>query len=188
MAARIAHTLQHSGIRAVLTGGACASLYSRGAYQSSDLDFILQSAITQERLDQVMASIGFHRDTDHYTHPATIFFVEFPAGPLGIGRDIRIRPVLHRIGKEGVWTLSATDSCRDRLAAFYHWKDRQSLNVAVIIARRNDVDLEAIRRWSGRESSLDGFDEFLALLGSRRGARHDRKGRPKPSPAASRRR
>ena len=135
-----------------------------------------------------MASIGFHRDTDHYTHPATIFFVEFPAGPLGIGRDIRIRPVLHRIGKEEVWTLSATDSCRDRLAAFYHWKDRQSLDVAVIIARRNDVDLEAIRRWSRRESSLDGFDEFLALLGSRGGARHDRKGRPKPSRASSRRR
>lgn len=65
--------------------------------------------------------------------------------------------------------LSPTDSCRDRLAAFYHWNDRQSLEVAVAIARRNRVNMAAIRRWSIAEGAARGFDEFLAeLKGARR--------------------
>ena len=60
--------------------------------------------------------------------------------------------------------LSPTDACRDRLAAFYHWHDRQSLGVAVSIAVRNRVKLAAIRRWSVGEGMKHGFDEFLDEL------------------------
>lgn len=35
--------LRRAGIRAVLTGGACANLYSGGAYESVDADFVLIS-------------------------------------------------------------------------------------------------------------------------------------------------
>ena len=42
----VAQALARAKIRAVLTGGACATIYSKGEYQSSDLDFVLQSAIT----------------------------------------------------------------------------------------------------------------------------------------------
>jgi len=66
-------------------------------------------------------------------------------------------------------TLSATDSCRDRLAAFYHWNDRQSLDVAVQVASRSRVDLALIRRWSAREGFGDRFAEFTAELRRRRG-------------------
>jgi hypothetical protein len=64
------------------------------------------------------------------------FFVEFPVGPLGIGRDLAVKPVQIRIGggARRIRALSATDCCRDRLAAFYHWNDRQSLDAAVDIA------------------------------------------------------
>jgi hypothetical protein len=57
--------------------------------------------------------------------------------------------------------LSPTDSCRDRLAAFYHWRDRQSLRLAVAVARHQAVDLEAIRKWSRAEGSLAEYEEFL---------------------------
>ena len=160
----VASALARSKIRAVLTGGACASLYSKGKYQSSDLDFILQSAVTSKELDAVMEAIGFRRTGNHYEHPRTAFFVEFPAGPLGIGADIDVRPVVYRIGRVGVRVLSATDSCRDRLAAFYHWNDRQSLITAVHIARNRKVDLKAIRAWSEREDASDKFSEFLGIL------------------------
>jgi len=164
VAAVVAKALQRSGIRAVLTGGACASLHSGGAYQSSDLDFVLQSAVTTRDLDAAMKSIGFSRIGSHYEHPRTAFFVEFPAGPLGIGADLDVRPVVYRVGKTGVRLLSATDSCRDRLAAFYHWNDRQSLNTAVQIARHRRIDLKAVRAWSRREGALDAFSEFLRSL------------------------
>lgn len=114
VAASVAEVLARSKIRAVLTGGACATFYTGGHYQSYDLDFVLQSATTPRQLDAVMETIGFRRAGRHYRHPGTKFFVEFPAGPLGIGADIGIRPVTYKIGKIGVRALSATDSCRDR--------------------------------------------------------------------------
>ena len=167
VAACVARALSRARIRAVLTGGACATIYSKGEYQSSDIDFILQSAVTHQELDDVMKSIGFRRTGNHYEHSRTAFFVEFPAGPLGIGADIDVQPVVYRMEGIGVRLLSPTDSCRDRLAAFYHWNDRQSLNTAVQIANHSDVDLKAVRAWSRREDASDKFSEFLRALGKR---------------------
>lgn len=168
VARRVALALEGEGIRAVLTGGACASFYSGGAYQSSDLDFVLLSSVDEERLRRAMASVGFLPRARHFVHPQLPFFVEFPKGPLAIGRDIHVEPVRFAIRGAGVPALSATDSCRDRLAAFYHWNDRSSLRAAVSIARRNRVDLRLIRRWSEGEEALVAFGEFARLLKGKR--------------------
>ncbi len=116
-----------------------------------------------------MKGIGFRRVGDHYEHPRVRFLVEFPAGPLGIGGDLDIRPVTFRIGKVGVKALSATDSCRDRLAAFYHWNDRQSLATAVLICRRSKVNIRVIERWSTLDGATDKFQAFLDSLSRHRG-------------------
>ncbi|MBI4241858.1 MAG: hypothetical protein HY613_09085 [Candidatus Rokubacteria bacterium] len=171
----VAIALQSAGIRAVLTGGACASLYSRGGYKSSDLDFVIQNAVSEAQLDDAMAGAGFRRVGNQYEHPDAPFFVEFPAGPLGIGHDLHIHPVKYPIRRTVICALSATDSCRDRLAAFYHWNDRQALRAAVAIARRHRVDLQCIRRWSAREGALAKHAEFMAEL--RRGTVRVRSGR-----------
>ena len=168
VAACVADALSRAKIRAVLTGGACAVLYTGGEYQSSDLDFILQSAVKPGTLDAVMSTVDFRRSGNHYVHPRAPFIVEFPAGPLGIGTDIDIRPVVTRIRGIAVRVLSPTDSCRDRLAAFFHWNDRQSLNVAVQIARRRRVNIPAIRAWSAKEGASDKFSEFHEILEQRK--------------------
>ena len=90
VAAVVSDALSRAGIRAVLTGGACATIYSGGAYQSEDLDLILQSSPTQKELD------------------------------LSIGSDLSVEPAEMPIGGVSVLLLSPTDSCRDRLAAYYH--------------------------------------------------------------------
>ncbi len=167
MAAEVAQALAAAGVKAVLTGGACAALHTQGEYQSSDLDFVLQSAATQRQLDAAMRTVDFRRRTGRYEHPEAQFFVVFPPGPLGLGADITIRPVDYAIGKVRVKLLSPTDSCRDRLAAFYHWNDRQSLESAVKIARFHKVNLRTIREWSSREGASAGFSEFRQVLGSR---------------------
>jgi hypothetical protein len=183
VAAAIADTLRKARIRAVLTGGACATIYSGGEYQSEDLDLILQFSPTQRALDEAMAKAGFIRRVDYYEHPDTQFFVEFPRGPLSIGSDTSVEPAELPVAGVRVVLLSATDSCRDRLAAFYHWKDRQSLQTAVAIAARHPVDLEGIRSWSVREGASRGFEEFMGDLrvarAARRRASHPR--RPKRS-------
>jgi len=129
VAAAAAGALRSEGIQAVLTGGACAALYSEGAYHSKDLDFIVVGHATRAGMNTAMASIGpVTRSTPH-------------------GR---------------ILMLSATDSCRDRLAAFYHWRDRQSLTVAAWIAARNRVNLGVLRRWSTAEAMVEQFGEFVA--------------------------
>ena len=158
----VATALKSADIRAVLTGGACASLYTRGGYKSSDLDFIIQNAVSGKQLDRAMASIGFRRVGNQYEHPDAPFFVEFPTGPLGIGSDLRIQPVEYRIKGTVVSALSAADSCRDRLVAFYHWNDRQALRVAVSIALRHRVKLISIRQWSEHEGARSKYEEFIS--------------------------
>ena len=164
VAVAVGDALRRHGIRAVLTGGACASLYTRGAYQSRDMDFIVAGAVTQPGLDRAMASVGFHRSGDRYVHAQVLFYVEFPRGPLAIGDDYQIVPVTRSTAAGQALVLSATDSCRDRLAAFYHWNDRQSLDVAVSIARRNRIDLARVRRWSAKEGFTSRFVEFRTEL------------------------
>ena len=55
--------LDRHGVKAVLTGGACASIHSAGAYTSLDLDFVVTSQTTQQTLDTALADIGFSRMT-----------------------------------------------------------------------------------------------------------------------------
>jgi hypothetical protein len=176
VAGAVGAALADHGIRAVLTGGACASLYTRGRYQSRDMDFIVTGSPTQALLDAALAALGFVRKGDRYVHPRVPFYVEFPRGPLAIGNDYRIRPV-QRVAHGRRWlALSATDSCRDRLAAFYHWNDRQSLRVAVQIARAQRIILADIRRWSVAEGFSQRFDEFLADVRTARTRRRPARG------------
>jgi hypothetical protein len=181
VAAAVGSALERAGIRAVLTGGGCATIYTKGEYQSEDLDFVLQSSTSQSLLDQAMASIGFQRRGDRYHHPKSRFFVEFPLGPLGIGRDLDLKPLPLKIGQTRILALSATDSCRDRLAAFFFWNDRQSLETAVQIALRKTVDLKAVSAWAISEGMADRLEEFTRALASARGEKPKRR-RPRRKP------
>lgn len=171
VARHVADALGAAGIPAVLTGGACASLLTEGTYQSYDLDFVVRGEIRASGLDSAMASIGFIREGSRYVHPRVRFFVEFLPGPLAIGMDHQIRPVELKIEGTVLLALSATDSCRDRLAAFYFWQDRQSLRTAVEIALRHKVNYRAIREWSLRERRPREYDEFRHEVAQARKAR-----------------
>jgi hypothetical protein len=180
MAIVVGDALRRHGVRAILTGGACASLHTAGAYSSVDMDYIVTGPVSQPQLDKAMATVGFRRRGDRYVNPEVAFYVEFPRGPLAIGNDYRVKPIVERLGRARSLVLSPTDSCRDRLAAFYHWGDRQSLAVAVMIARRHRVNLARVRRWSEAEGAKAGFAEFLAQLrrARRRRGRRKRQGAP----------
>jgi hypothetical protein len=160
----VGDALRRAGIHAVLTGGACAHLYTAGRHQSVDADFIVGSPASRAEVDLAMRKVGFVRKGDRYVNARSRYYVEFPRGPLAIGNDYRIRPVEWKTAHGRTLILSATDSCRDRLAAFYHWGDRQSLRVAVRIAAAHRVSLAKIRRWSIAEDARDGFEQFANEL------------------------
>jgi hypothetical protein len=170
----VAATLDRVSIRAVLTGGSAATVYSAGAYTSEDVDFVLASPIEGSQLQAALASIGFERSaTDGmFAHPRTKFTIDFPKGPLAVGGDyIRETAILENDGMQ-LHILTPTDCVLDRLGHFYHWKDYTALNAAVAVARlrRQEIDLDRLRDWTERESAPGGYDhrpkfeEFLRRL------------------------
>ena len=60
--------------------------------------------------------------------------------------------------------LSATDCVKDRLDNFYHWKDRQCLDQAIMVATDAEVDIEEVERWSRHEGMTEEFERIKELL------------------------
>ena len=129
---------------------------------------MLTGRVARADLDRAMASVGFAREGNRYVHPGSDFWVEFPRGPLAVGADLDVEVIEWRARAGRALALSPTDSCRDRLAAFFHWNDRQCLEVAVAIASRHEIDLDRIRRWSAGEGHAARFGEFRRELARRR--------------------
>jgi len=171
VALTVGDALRGSGIHGVLTGGACVSLYTRGPYHSTGVDFVLSGVVHRDELDEALATVGFQRSGDRYDHPTTLLYVEFPPGPLAIGGDLEIKPVEIRRARLRTLALSATDCCRDRLAAYYHWNDRQSLRAAVLVALVNRMQIRRIEEWSRGEGAGSRFEEFREELKQARNRR-----------------
>ena len=164
LAAFVCEHLRQCDIPVVLVGGGCVSIYSENAYQTADLDFVERYHTRRAALRKALADIGFMEKDRYFVHPEAAWFLEFPTGPLAIG-DGPVHELNELKTDAGVLTLlTPTDCIKDRLAAWFHWKDRQALQQAVWVARRHAFDREAVRAWSLREGMADEFAGFLAAL------------------------
>jgi hypothetical protein len=120
-----------------------------------DLDLIDLLHTTRRQLRQVLAEIGFTE-------------LEFPSGPLAVGNEpvskideIHLETGILRL-------LSPTDCVKDRLAAFYHWNDRQCLQQALWVALEHGVDWNEIDRWSRREGAVEKLEVFRKMIENER--------------------
>lgn len=164
--------LKARGIEVTLSGGACVSIYSENAYQSGDLDFIRQITVSFESVSTAMIELGFRREGRHFVHPESAFFVEFPAPPLTVGkespREVKEYILESARGRIAVRMLSPTDCVKDRLCQFFHWKDRQALDQALLVAMSQKVDLAEIERWARNEGMKEKCAEFMDALSRKR--------------------
>jgi hypothetical protein len=160
LAAFICTYLKKCKIDCVLTGGACVSIYTNNKYASFDLDFIDRIDTPRKIIKNALLKIGFTEKNRYFVHPDTKFFVEFPAGPLSVGYE-RVNKVDEIVFKTGRLTLlTPTDCIKDRLAAYYHWDDLQSLEQAVLVAKEKKINITVIRKWSKNENQSDKFNIF----------------------------
>ncbi len=163
MAAEICQHLHDRGIEAILTGGAVVSIYSDDRYLSADLDFITLSRM--DAIEQALTEIGFIRYPGRYfSHPDKDMLIEFPPGPLSIGDAPVSSTGKMQVGEWTLNLLTPTQCVMDRLAAYYHWDDEQSLEQALLVASMNEVSFEEIRAWSIRESMTDKYNAFRDRL------------------------
>ena len=107
--------LDRVGLRVVLTGGSAATVYAAEDYLSRDLDFIIQYGHGKSNPSRILSHLGYTPEGDVYTHQQSPFTLEFPPGPLSVGRDLIDSWDTIREGDQVLHILSPTDCCRDRL-------------------------------------------------------------------------
>jgi len=166
LAGLIGSHLASEGIDVTLVGGTCVSIYSDNLYQSDDLDFVDRSYAPSKHLKAAMAQLGFKPIGRYYDHGNCSFLVEFPPGPLPVG-DQPIRQWVTLTTPLGTFSLITAEDCiKDRLAAFFHWGDRQALQQALWVAKdpQGEYDLAAIKAWSEDEGESTKRDEFISFL------------------------
>jgi hypothetical protein len=164
LAAYIDSHLREYGIDVVLSGGACVAIYSDYKYVSKDLDFISRFTINRTKVDSAMKELGFERSGKYYYHHHTPYFVEFISGPPSVGQDPIEEIQEIKMATGIIRIISPTDSVKDRLAAFYHWGDRQSLEQAILVSRSNFIDIDKVESWSLREGKMAEFEEYKRRL------------------------
>jgi hypothetical protein len=164
VAGLVCETLLKAGITTTLSGGGCVAIWSEGKYVSLDLDFIEEGPVPRRKLKAALAELGFLEEHRYFVHPDTQFFIEFPTGPLTVG-DERVEKVAIRNTVTGrLRLLSPTDCVKDRLAAYFHWDDRQALTQAVLVAEAQPIDMDDLRRWAKAEGATKKLIDFEKAL------------------------
>jgi hypothetical protein len=164
LAAYVSSHIARHGITVTLTGGACVSIHTDGAFISYDLDFIEQITAGRRKLKRLLSEIGFSEHNRYFRHPETEFFLEFPAGPLAVGKEPP-SSVIQLTFETGTFNiLSPTDCIKDRLAGYFYWDDRQCLEQALDVAKNNQVDIKEIKRWAINEDQEKKLKNFLQQL------------------------
>jgi hypothetical protein len=159
LAAIVSEKLRAKEIDSLVVGGACVSIYTCGRYQSSDIDFISHSTLKQ--IATALNELGFsRRHSRHFVRKDCPFFIEFVSPPAAIGRE-PIKDTHELTTKFGnLILLTPTDCVKDRLAAFFHWNDPQSLEQALMVAQSQDIDMKEVKRWALKEGYPDKYRVF----------------------------
>ena len=161
----VASHLAKNGIDTILVGGAVVSVYSEGAYRSGDLDLVLLTYLS-DSLPRIMSEIDFKVTAGrHYKHPkCQHLMVDFASGPPGIGEDTRIKPAEVKVGRQKIYLYSPTDCIRDRLASYIHFKARECLDQAALVARSHPFDRKKVKAWCAGEGAASAYEELLAKI------------------------
>lgn len=163
LAALISEKLRGGGVDSILVGGACVSIYTKNKYQSFDLDFVTHAAIKE--VTTLLAELGFQRESSrHFIRRDCPFFLEFVAPPAAVGNE-PLKGEKKLKAKFGTIVLmTPTDSVKDRLAAYYHWNDRQALEQAIMVAESQKINFHEVKRWSEKEGYIGKYRQFIKRL------------------------
>jgi hypothetical protein len=162
-AAAVVKCLDDDGISCILVGGSCVSIYTDEKHHSKDLDFI--SPYSVAAITTSLAKIGFTKDGRYFVHKDAQFYVEFPSGPPAIGNEVPVEPEGKvKVNDVTLRLYSPTQCVMDRLAAWFHWNDRNSLLQAIWVAELHPISIQKIKKWAKNENESEKLEEFIELL------------------------
>lgn len=160
LAAIVAEHLQRRNIEVVLVGGLAVEIYTENRYLTQDIDLVNTNYQSSKLLNNAMAELGFFKQGRVYVNATTEIVVEFPAAPLSVGDEIIIGISHIQVADKNLPILTVTDVIKDRLSAYLHWQDRQSLIQAVAMMRRHKQTPKDFHAFLTQEG---GDSDFLLL-------------------------
>lgn len=163
LAARVAEHLHSQGIEVVLVGGLAVEIYSENLYLTKDIDMVNTNYQTPAQLHRAMAQLGFSKKGRVYVNATTDITVEFPPAPLSVGNELIQRTTTAELPEGRIPILRAEDVVKDRLAAFIHWRDMQSLVQAAAILLKHSLAPETFKVFCEREGSSTHYQQLLLL-------------------------
>ena len=163
LAAIVAEHLQKHDINVVLVGGLAVEIYTENLYLTKDIDMVNTNYKKPATLHNVMSELGFRKQGRVYVNDTTDITVEFPSGPLAVGNKLITSTTFAKTSKGNIPILHVDDVVKDRLAAFIHWRDRQSLVQAVGIMLKHNLKPKDFKSFFTAENDASHY-ELLDLL------------------------
>jgi hypothetical protein len=163
LAVILAMHLQHRDVEVVLVGGLAVEIYTENLYLTKDIDMVNTNYKKPSYLNDVMGELGFHKRGRVYINETTDITVEFPPGPLAVGNNLITATAVAKTKRGEIPILHVRDVVIDRLAAFIHWKDRQSLVQSVGVMLKHNLEPKDFREFVGAEGDSYHYD-LLELL------------------------
>lgn len=164
LAAILAEHLQQHGIEVVLVGGLAVEIYTENLYLTKDIDMVNTNYKKPSYLHKVMGELGFQKHGRIYKNTTTSITVEFPPGPLAVGNNLVTSTTVAKTKRGDIPILRVKDVVIDRLAAFIHWQDRQSLIQAVGVMLKHNLlpkDFDSFLTKEGDELHNELFDALF---------------------------
>lgn len=163
LAAIIAKHLHHNDIKVVLVGGLAVGIYTENRYLTKDIDMVDLSYQKPCRLQAAMAELDFHKQGRYFHNSSTVVLIEFPSAPLAVGDEL-ITELTTASGSFGeIPIIFAIDLVKDRLAAYFHWQDQQSLVQALCIMLCHNITPKQLESFCIREGGSEEYERIAKL-------------------------
>lgn len=160
LATIVADHLQQHDIEVVLVGGLAVEIYTENLYLTKDIDMVNTNYKSPQELRDAMSKLGFQKKGRIFVNDTTEISVEFPTGPLSVGDELVAKTTIAKVAKGKIPILDVSDVIKDRLAAYIHWQDRQSLVQALAILLKHPTNRTSLKNFCDREG---GDSLYLTL-------------------------
>lgn len=168
LAAIIVRHLAEHGIEVVLVGGLAVEIYSSNLYLTKDIDLVNTSYAPAKMLHRAMAELGYYKQGRVYVNNTTEVTVEFPSAPLSVGDELITQTTRVPTANGDIPILKVEDVVKDRLAAYIHWQDTQSLVQAVAVMLKHELTPNVFRAFIEREGSGQDYALLQSLFSAGR--------------------
>jgi len=117
-------------MEAVVVGGSAITIHVPDVYTSYDIDLAVINGTRRRAFQKALEEINFHAADRSFAHPDTLYTVDFVAETPYIDQHAITEFVEIQTTLGNVRTYRLEDALADRIAAFVHWSDGESLAVA----------------------------------------------------------